>query len=240
MRTHLAVLLSLSFLALPVLAKPSNDMCRKHFTPMVPGEKVLDCKYVGGDRGTKQLKGEHYLTDIGTCWDFDLVAVQRCGCRLFMKSSICCRKGSTTDCEWRVGDSKMVDCKPYGQPAFGLSGDTEPEKCRQERVAAECWKNKKLVFQGVTVGPCMEGPLFECPDGDEAIQRFLSDKCGPTPEDCGCTLSELCSKPDALKCYLEWKGNPEAVKCFDSKLYENNWLKHQCHDAVKAKTAPKE
>jgi len=233
MRTHLVAVACTLLFALPAWAKPSPELCRQHFTPAIPGEKVLDCKYVGGDRGTKELKGQHYLTDVGTCWDFDLTAVQRCGCRLFMKSSICCRKGSTTDCEWRVGDSKMVDCKPYGQPPFGLSGDTEPEECRARRVATECWNKDKLVFHGVTVGPCMEGPLFDCPDGDAAIGRYLGDQCGPTPEDCGCTLAEACSKPETVKCYKDWKADPEAVKCFDSKLYQNNWLKHKCYDKLK-------
>ena len=234
MRTNLIAAACTMLLALPVLAKPSPELCRKHFTPAIPGEKVLDCKYVGGDRGTKQLKGQHYLTDVGTCWDFDLVSLQRCGCRLFMKSSICCRKGSTTDCEWRVGDSKLVDCKVYGQPPFGLSGDTEPEECRVARMAATCHKNKNLKFHGVVVGPCMSAPLFDCPQGDQAMQDFMNEKCGPTPEDCGCTLSEDCSDPEALKCYKAWKADPEAVKCFDSKLYKNNWLKHQCYDQLKA------
>ncbi len=240
MRTH-ALVIALSVLfAMPVLAKPSPELCRKHFTPAVEGERVLSCKYVGGDRGTRQLKGQHYLTDIGTCWDFDLVSLQRCGCRLFMKSSICCRKGSTSDCEWRVGDSKPVDCKTYSLPEFGLSGDTEPENCRVERMATECYKNKNLKFHGVTVGPCTPGPLFECPQGDQVMQDFMNEKCGPTPEECGCTLSDACSSPEALKCYKDWKGNPEAVKCFDSKLHKNNWLKHQCYEKLMAGEATQE
>jgi hypothetical protein len=238
MRSHLLFASCLVLFSLPVMAKPSADLCRKHFTPMIPGEKVLDCKYVGGDRKTNQLYGQKYLTDIGSCWDFDLVALQRCGCRLFMKSSVCCRKGSTTDCEWRVGDSREVDCKKYGEPAFGLSGTTEPEECRARRMEAMCRKNKNLVFHGVMVGPCTSAPLFECPQGDSAMHEFMGEKCGPTPEDCGCTLSEDCSEAEALACYKNWRDNPEAVKCWDSKVYKNNWLKHQCLEKLQQAKEP--
>jgi hypothetical protein len=45
MRGHLlfvAAFLVLSLPALPVLAKGATDPCARHFTPMIPGEKVLD------------------------------------------------------------------------------------------------------------------------------------------------------------------------------------------------------
>jgi hypothetical protein len=217
-------------LAIPTAgAKPSTDLCRQHFTPIVPGEKVLDCKYVGGDRPTKELNGQQHLTDVGTCWDFDLTAVQRCGCRLFMKSSICCRNGSTTQCEWRVGDSKLVDCKPYGQPPFGLSGTTEPEECRIRRNASDCFKDKNLSFAGITLGPCPVGPRFICPKGDDTLSEFLENRCGPTPEDCGCTLAENCSKSEEIACYKAWKADPEAVKCFDAVANPSGWARSECY-----------
>lgn len=229
---HVVLVISFAFACFyqgSVLAEPSDKMCEKFFTPAVPGEKVLACKYVGGDRPTKELNGQQYLTDVGTCWDFDLTAVQNCGCRLFMKSSICCRNGSTTECEWRVGDSKLVDCKPFGQPQFGLGGATESEDCRLRRAAADCYKDKKLSFAGVTVGPCMVGPRFVCPRGDENLSEFLDGRCGPTPEDCGCVLAEPCSKKEEIDCYKAWKADPEAVKCFDPKAYSNGWLRSECY-----------
>ena len=60
-------------------AKPSTELCEKFFTPAVPGEKVLACKYVGGDRPTREMNGQQYLTDVGTCWDFDLMPSRTAG-----------------------------------------------------------------------------------------------------------------------------------------------------------------
>ncbi len=212
-----------------VLAKPATQPCEKFFTPAIPGEKVLSCKYVGGDRPTRELFGEHYLTDVGMCRDYDLTAVQRCGCRVFIKSSICCRNGSTSECEWRVGNSEPVDCKPFGLAEFGLSGTSEPEECRLRRAAADCFNNKNLTFAGITLGPCMVGPRFVCPKGDENLSEFLNGLCGPTPEDCGCVLAEPCSQADEIACYKAWKADPEAIKCFDPKVYPTGWKRSECY-----------
>jgi hypothetical protein len=236
LRTSLASIIVLLWTG-AALAAPPKGICEKVFEP-AGSEKLLSCKYVGGDRATREIGGQQYLYDVGECWDFDLTSLQKCGCRLFMKSSVCCRKGKSDkgNCEWRVGNSKMVDCKPFNQPAFGLAGDTEPEECRKARVATECWGRKDLAFgPGVTVGPCTTSPKFICPNGDEDMQKYLNNGCGPTPEDCGCKLAEGCSEPDALKCYSEWKGNPEAVKCYDPKLYDNGYKRYQCMEALKGK-----
>lgn len=227
----LSVLLSTSV----AWAGPPAGICEKVFDP-IGDEKLLSCKYVGGDRATRQIGGETYLTDIGTCWDVDLVSLQKCGCRLFAKSSICCRKGKSTkgDCEWRVGGSKLVDCKPFGHPAFGLAGDTEPEACRLERMKTECWGRKDLQFgAGVTVGPCTASPNFVCAKGEADMQAFLNGDCGPTPEACGCKLAEECSEPEPLKCYKEWIANPAAVRCYDQKINDNGYKRYKCMEDLK-------
>jgi len=202
-------------IAAPVWAGLPKGICEKVFQP-AGKEKLLSCKYVGGDRATREINGQQYLYEVGTCWDVDLVSLQKCGCRMFEKSSVCCRKGKTNagDCEWRVGGSKMVDCKPFGQPSFGLAGDAEPEDCRAQRVQAMCWGRKDLSFGvGITTGPCLKSPQFICDKGDDDMMRFLNRECGPTPEACGCKVMEDCSDPTALRCYKEWVANPDAVHC---------------------------
>jgi hypothetical protein len=216
-------------------AAPPKGLCEKLFEPK-GGEKMLSCKNVGGDRATREIHGQQYLYDVGTCSDVDIVSLQKCGCRLFEKASICCRKGKTAagDCELRIGKSKMVDCKPFGHPAFGLAGDTEPPDCRKQRMATECWGRNDLSFgPGVMVGPCMASPKFKCKNGNDDMTKFLNDECGPTPEACGCVLEEGCSDPEPLKCYKDWIANPEAVKCYDPKVYDNGYKRSQCMDALK-------
>ncbi len=226
----LAVLVS----ATTAWAGMPKGICEKVFDP-VGKERILSCKYIGGDRSTREIGGQQYIYDVGTCWDVDLVSLQTCGCRLFHKSSVCCRKGKSNkgDCEFRVGDSKLVDCKPFGQPAFGLSGDVEPEDCRKQRIQSMCWGRKDLQFGvGTVTGPCMSSPHFICDRGNDGMMDFLNEKCGPTPEACGCKLMEECSDPAALKCYKDWVANPEAVKCFDPKIHDNNYKRHKCYDAL--------
>lgn len=181
--------------------------------------RVLTVKSKGGERTTNELHGKHYLTPVATCWDYDIVELQKCGCRLFAKSSACCRKGSSQDCELRIGDSKMIDCAPYGKPKFGLSGNAEPGDCKSQRRQSECWKRKDLVFgPGYVIGPCRGSnelqdfpPYFICPNGQKTVQDFLNKKCGRTPEDCGCTLVEECSSEGGLKCYNDWKSGKSGI-----------------------------
>ena len=118
--------------------------------------RVLDLKSRGGQRPTNELNGKKYLTPVGTCWDYDLVELQKCGCRLFEKASVCCRRGSTKECEVRIGTTtSMVDCAKYGKPRFGLSGTVEPEECKVRKQAAACWSRKDLLFgPGVAIDPC--------------------------------------------------------------------------------------
>lgn len=68
------------------------------------------------------------------------------------------------------------------------------KSARYANRAAACWSRKDLQFgPGVVIGPCMENaPVFTCPKGQETMTAFLDRKCGPTPEDCGCTLVEEC------------------------------------------------
>lgn len=218
-------------------AGPPKGICEKVFDP-IGKEKLLTCKYVGGDRATREIGGQQYLYDVGNCWDFDLTSLQTCGCRLFEKSSVCCRKGKSDkgNCEWRVGNSKMVDCKPFNQPAFGLAGDTEPDDCKAQRMKTECWGRKDLSFgDGVSVGPCTSSPMFKCPNGNDDMTKFLNNGCGPTPEDCGCTLAEACSNPESMKCYKEWIGNPAAVRCYDPKVNDNGYKRYKCMEELKGK-----
>lgn len=201
-------------------AEPSKSQVTKMWEDQhnVKG-RVLDVKSRGGQRTTNEIHGKQYLTPVATCWDYDIVELQKCGCRLFMKSSACCRTGSSKDCELRIGDSKMVDCAPYGKPQFGLAGNTEPSECKSQRMQSSCWKRKDLVFgAGYVIGPCRGSnerqdwpPSFVCPKGQETVQDFLNKKCGPTPEDCGCTIVEECSSQEGLKCYKEWKTTQGAL-----------------------------
>jgi hypothetical protein len=236
-RTLRVILVCLLLGSGAAIAELPKGICEKVFEP-VGNEKLLSCKYVGGDRSTREIGGEKYIYDVGTCWDVDIVSVQKCGCRLFSKSSVCCRKGKSNkgDCELRVGNSKLVDCKPFNQPAFGLAGDTEPENCKKQRMATDCWGRNDLSFgPGVVTGPCMESPKFKCSKGDEDMARFLNAQCGPTPENCGCKLVEACSDPKALQCYQEWVTNPKAISCYDPKLYDNGYKRNQCMEALKKK-----
>jgi hypothetical protein len=184
---------------------PSTSQCKSTWQKAPSGEKVLDCDFKGGERTTNQLDGQHYLNPVGSCWDYDVVVAQRCGCRKFMKASICCKTGSKSNCEWRIGDSALTECKKYGQPTYGLSGEKEPADCKATRKHSECWARKDLQFAGVVVGPCMGGGLrFTCPNGQKTMQDFLNERCGPTPEDCGCKLVADCSEDKDLACYRKW------------------------------------
>lgn len=235
LRAGLPVLLLAASLAFPASAQPSVAQCKSTWEPLVKGERALNCSFRGGARPTKELHGKHYLTPIGTCWDYDVVALQRCGCRTFLKASICCRKGSTasSQCEWRIGNSIEADCKKYGQPPFGLSGTTEPEECKARRQSMGCFKKKFQFGEGVATGPCQASPAFECARGFDAQTDFLDGRCGPTPEDCGCTLLEECSKEDPLKCYKQWKADKEAVDCYWNKKHDNNYKRWKCYDDLK-------
>lgn len=102
-------------------AQPSKNQAIKMWEGQYKG-MVLDLIPRGGERTTNQLHNKHYITPVGTCWDYDVTELQKCGCRLFNKASICCRKGSSTDCEIRIGNSSLVDCSKYGKPKYRLSG----------------------------------------------------------------------------------------------------------------------
>ncbi|HOP40060.1 MAG TPA: hypothetical protein PLI53_03375 [Geobacteraceae bacterium] len=199
-----------------VIAEPSKSQVIRLWEDQhqVHG-RVLDVKSRGGQRSTNELDGKHYLVPVGTCWDYDVVELQKCGCRLFQRASVCCRKGSARECEIRIGtSSKMVDCSTYEKPKFGLSGNSEPGECKAKRTAAACWSRKDLVFgAGSSIGPCVGSggatqdwpPAFVCPNGYDTVNDFFNGKCGPTPEDCGCTLVEECSNEAGLACYRNWK-----------------------------------
>lgn len=229
------------------LAEPSTAQVKKMWEGQNNvKDRVLSVKRMGGQRTTNQLDGKHYITPVGTCWDYDIVELQKCGCRLFLKASACCRRGSSRECEMRVGNSKMVDCTPYGKPKFGLAGNTEPPDCKTQRMQSECWHRKDLVFgAGVVIGPCMGSnekqdwpPTFKCPKGQATVQDFLNNKCGPTPEDCGCTLVEECSSEGGLKCYNDWKSNKAAVDCYSNPIYKSGYEREKCYKAVMAGSSP--
>jgi hypothetical protein len=229
------------------LAEPSTAQVKKMWEGQNNvKDRVLSVKRMGGQRTTNQLDGKHYITPVGTCWDYDIVELQKCGCRLFLKASACCRRGSTRECEMRVGNSKMVDCTPYGKPKFGLAGNTEPPDCKTQRMQSECWHRKDLVFgAGVVIGPCMGSnqkqdwpPTFKCPKGQETVQDFLNKRCGPTPEDCGCTLVEECSSEGGLKCYNDWKSNKAAVDCYYNPIYKSGYEREKCYKAAMAGSSP--
>lgn len=195
--------------------------------------RVLDLKARGGERTTNQLHNKKYITPIGSCWDYDVTELQKCGCRLFEKASICCRKGSSTDCEIRIGNSRLIDCSKYGQPRYGLSGGVEPSECRQQRMATSCFNRRDLTFgPGNSVGPCQSSPHFICPKKDETMRDYWDNKCGPTPEDCGCTLVEECSTEEALKCYKDWKSNKAAVDCYTNPRYKTPYERNKCYQSV--------
>ncbi len=230
----LACAFFLSFGAATVQAQPSKAQVTKMWEDQhnVKG-RVLELKPMGGERTTNELHGKKYITPVGTCWDYNIVELQKCGCRLFERSSACCRKGSTTDCELRIGNSKLIDCAKYGKPKFGLAGDQEPEECRASRQASECWNRKDLVFgEGAVIGPCMQSPRFVCPKGWDTQQDYHNRKCGPTPEDCGCTIVEECSKPELLKCYSDWKANKAAVDCYWNPVYKSPYEREKCYKAL--------
>ncbi len=221
------------------LSQPSTAQCMKMIEPAVPGEKGLECKFKGGQRSTNELNGKKYLTPVGKCWDYDTVVIQSCGCRKFLKASICCRNGSTKECEWRVGKSEEVDCAKWKQPKFGLSGNTESPACAEKRKAKGCvYTNLKNPWYYPDVGPCFgesrKGGVFECESLD-AQSDFANDKCGPDPVSCGCTLKESCSDEAWVACYKEFIGSPEGLACFDITKPGSAYDKTQCWEAVKAK-----
>lgn len=195
--------------------------------------KVLELNARGGQRTTNQLHNKHYLTPVGSCWDYDVTELQKCGCRLFEKASICCRTGSSSDCEIRIGNSKLIDCSKFKQPKYGLSGDKEPPECKQHRMSAACFNRKDLTFgPGNSVGPCQSSPRFICPKKDETMQEFWANKCGPTPEDCGCTLVEECSTEEDLKCYKDWKSNKAGMDCYTNPKYKTPHDREKCYKAA--------
>jgi hypothetical protein len=211
----------------PVCAEPSKAQVIRLWEDQhrIKG-RVLDVKSRGGQRSTNELDTKKYLYPVGTCWDYDVVELQKCGCRLFERASVCCRKGSTKECEVRIGTStKMLDCSAYGKPKFGLAGTVEPAECKNQRMASACWNRKDLVFgAGSTIGPCVGSggsardypPAFVCPNGYDTVTAFYNKQCGPTPEDCGCTLVEECSTEEGLACYRQWKGGKGAVSVPDT------------------------
>lgn len=210
---------------------PSVAQCKDTWQKAPSGEKVLECRFQGGERATNELAGRTSPTPVGTCWDYDVVVAQRCGCREFRKASICCRSGSSTDCEWRIGNSVTTDCTKYGEPPFGFSGASEPADCRQQRLQSECAQRKDLLFAGVVVGPCMGGGLrFACAAGDAAQQRFLSGECGPRPEDCGCQPVPECSGTGDLECYRAWSADEQAVACFRNQ--PNGYERTRCYEEL--------
>ncbi len=238
-KTVMAVIVATAVSSLPadLFAEPSKGQVISLWEQQhnVKG-RVLEVNSRGGQRSTNEISGKKYLVPVGTCWDYDVVELQKCGCRLFQKASVCCRKGGTKECEVRIGTTtSMVDCSKYGKPKFGLSGTTEPEDCKTSKQAAACWSRKDLVFgPGVVIGPCMENaPSFTCPKKYDTVTEFLDNKCGPTPEDCGCTLVEECSKPQGLECYKQWKQDKEAVDCFWNPKNDNNYKRWKCYEDLK-------
>lgn len=206
----------------PVNAAPKTGQVKKMWEDQYKAS-VLDIQYKGGDRDTNQLHNKHYITPVGTCWDYDVVELQKCGCRQFSKASVCCRKGSGSDCEIRIGNSALVDCAKYGKAKYGRSGDTEPPECKQSRNQSECFKNSRshTFGPGYVIGNCKGVPYFTCPKGQATLNEFYKNVCGPTPEDCGCKIVEECSEEKYLNCYNEWKKGktgqsslpvPEAAK----------------------------
>ena len=217
-------------------AQPSGAQCvqlwNKNMTPELAkaGEKAMACTPKGGKRATKEHGGKHYLTDIATCWDYDLVGLKKCGCRLFKKASICCRKGQK-ECEFRIGDSEFVDCKKYKLPTYGLAGETEPKDCKEKRLAGFCFK-KRDGLAGVnlrtrmtrdergktTGGPC---PIFfDCKGGPKTAERFDAGECA-LAEECDCTVSE-CNEETTFTSYEEFKKDKAAQACWKKSRKERD------------------
>lgn len=220
------------FLCQTAYAEPSKSQAIKMWEAQYKN-KVLELNARGGQRTTNQLHNQHYITPIGSCWDYDVTELQKCGCRIFEKASICCRKGSSSDCEIRIGNSKLIDCSKYGKPRFGLSGDKEPADCKERRMASDCFSRKDLTLgPGTTVGPCKSSPYFICPKHDETMMAFLNKKCGPTPEDCGCKIVPECSQEEHLECYKEWSGNKDAVDCYTNPKYKSPYAQEGCYKNV--------
>ena len=61
-----------------VAAEPSKGQVTKMWENQYKNAKVLDIKSKGGQRLTKQLHNKHYITPIGTCWDYDVTEMQKC------------------------------------------------------------------------------------------------------------------------------------------------------------------
>ena len=233
MKVALAALsVSLFAVASPADAAPS---CKKYFEPGSPGEKLLDCKFRGGVRPTRELGGKKYITVVGTCYDYDVVSLKKCGCRMFERASLCCGKGKAArTCHWRVGNSKWVDCKQYKQPKFGLTGDTETTECRQKLNAADCGKRVKTAILPEP-GPCGMVRANCKGNHEKAGVDFFDQKCGPLIEDCGCEVDRQCSNPEALACYDEWKASKEGIACYFRSKYRTQNDKRACWEAVKGK-----
>lgn len=213
----------------PASAAPS---CKRYYEPGAAGEKLLRCTPRGGVRPTRELGGKKFLGVVGTCWDFDVVALKRCGCRMFEKSSLCCGKGAAAKtCEWRVGNSKWVDCKTYKQPKYGLSGAQENEQCRQELNAADCFKRVRTQAL-MTPGPCKQLRATCKGDREQAGRDFFNEKCGPLIEDCGCEVDRQCSDATAVQCYDEYRKDKEGIACYFRQAKSPN-DKRDCYEALK-------
>lgn len=201
-----AILWSFAFFALlaapsAALAKPSAGQCKKMWHKQ-PGERVLRCTPRGGARRTNSLAGRRYIRSVGTCWNYDVVVQQSCGCRLFSKASICCWNKGRGCPDFRVGSSRLVDCRKYGAPRFGESGRTLSEACKAKAAtAAKHAHCRKGAFKAVALGDCRDAINVSC-DTPAHFNALLRETCGPRVEDCpGCQLSSTCSSARGLVCY---------------------------------------
>jgi hypothetical protein len=195
-------------------AKPSGARCKKMWRKG-PQEKVLRCTPRSGSRRTNSLAGKRYLTNVGTCWDYDVVVSQSCGCRLFSRASICCwKRGRRTCPDFRIGSSRPVDCRKYGRPRYGASGKTMSAACKAKAKAAAAFafcRNGK--FSSVAMTGCRASVSVSC--GTKAqLRALLAEKSGPRVESYpGCKLIERCSGKEGLACYrklLAKKGQAAA------------------------------
>jgi hypothetical protein len=198
----------------PAWAKPSTKTCLAMWNkkPDVKGEKALKCTPTGSPYKSKQIGGKHYLYDVATCWSYDVLALKKCGCRLFTKTSICCRKGDK-ECEFRIGNSTWVDCGKVGYPTYGLSGNTSPE-CAAAHGQESCFKQLKTLA-GVNLqsrsGFC--AVYFDCPGGKKTTSRFEKGECA-LAEECGCTLSPCYLSAKEKQCYDDFAKDKAAQACW--------------------------
>ncbi|MCB9639206.1 MAG: hypothetical protein H6728_07885 [Myxococcales bacterium] len=189
-------------------AQPSESRCMQLWKKGAH-ETVLRCKARGGERLTRSLQGRRYRGVVGTCWDYDLVVQQSCGCRLFKRASICCWRDRPGVCpDFRVGASQIVKCGGYGAPRYGASGATMNARCQKR---AKSGRRNRHCGRAIVSGKAKAFTFFSCRDAvlvqckkESQFQPIFRGRCGPGVGGCrGCRLMDECNSSRAKKCYRE-------------------------------------